>query len=407
MRESHVSVNQLVDIALGKPRIGVLDLSSLHSLLHIIVRKLNLENCKVVLPNQSKQIQKFLQSKSPIAINEYSAGKLVERAHSQRDDEPVIKIKHPKKKFARDEHAIVANILDDILNGIHMPQSDDRGICDAIIGNDSSVQLFHAMLGDMIASVIGDADDESEPKKSADSDGESDVDPEQKSKSKSQDGNYSDSIDESDPIVRTSQIGLMVSQILEDKSKKKSPKKNDLFHQFEQLIKNLDCTKSSENCVEFKDFLQQLFDELKTKTENYLHRVQKEREMMEKPMAKDLCFHVETQVSRTLLDENKDEVSIFDEHELRQKLARITKRRKTTPKRLCGGKHTVVQSADRQNPKAIFKEKFIDLAANQMKINLQNQSAAQKPKTGRCCEQPNCTCHNTNTLSAVYGVELI
>lgn len=95
MPESHVNVDQLVDIALAKPRTGVLNLVALHSLLHIIVRKLNLGKCKVELPTHSEKIKKYLQSRSPIAIHEYKAGKVVPREHSRGGK---FVIKHPKNK---------------------------------------------------------------------------------------------------------------------------------------------------------------------------------------------------------------------------------------------------------------------------------------------------------------------
>lgn len=466
-REVQVSVDQLVDIAVAMPRIGVLDLAALHSLLHIIVRKLNLENCIVELPTESNQIKKFLQSRSPIAMNEYTSGKLVQRDHGQ-GDKSVIKIKHTKKRAAdKNEHAVVANILDDILDDIFMPKGgisrmsksivsdivDDvigggrrGGGKGAVIGNKSSVKVVQSIMGDMITTVLGEADAEREPQKSAVSkkktknlvDGELGTEvysesetsvgfekkskPKAKRKSKSKggsDSSASDSSDENDPIVRTSQIGPMVSQILEEKSKpKKKSKQNDLFHQFEQLIKNLDTTEGSEKRVEFKDFLQKLFDELKTKTENYLQQIKDDREMTEQPTAKDLCSHVETQVSKTLIDstlklEGDSDDSMWDEDEERVKLSKLKKgffAGGMMSNRFCGGEHTVRQTAERQQgqgPKTNIKEKYIDMVANQMKTNLRNAQPVRKTKSRRCCKQPGCTCNKANTLSVVYGMSMI
>lgn len=468
-REIQVSVDQLVDIAVAMPRIGVLDLAALHSLLHIIVRKLNLENCIVELPTESNQIKKILQSRSPIAMNEYTSGKLVQRDHGQ-GDKSVIKIKHTKKKAAdKNEHAVVSNILDDILDDIFMPKGDISrmsksivsNIVDdvvgggrggrrgggkgAIIGNRSSVKVVQSLMGDMITSVIGEAVTEREPQKSATrrrktkkgvdcesgteaySESESSLSHEKKSKTKAKhkskskggsDSSASDSCDENDPIVRTSQIGPMVSQILEEKSKpKKKSKQNDLFHQFEQLIKNLDTTDGSEKRVEFKDFLQKLFDELKTKTENYLQQIKDDREMMEQPTAKDLCSHVETQVSKTLIDsflkaEGDSDDSMWDEDEERVKLSNLKKGffgSGMMSNRFCGGEHTVRQTAERQGqgPKANIKEKYIDMVANQMKTNLRHAQPVRKTKPRRCCKQQGCTCNKANTLSVVYGMSMI
>lgn len=468
-REVHVSVDQLVDIAVAMPRIGVLDLAALHSLLHIIVRKLNLENCIVELPTESNQIKKFLQSRSPFAMNEYTSGKLVQRDHGQ-GDKSVIKIKHTKKRaIDKNEHAVISNILDDIMDDIFMPKGDISrlsksivsdivddvvgggrggrrgGAKGVIIGNKSSVKVVQSIMGDMITSVIGEADAEREPQKSARSkrktkkvvDGESGAEAfsenesseslENKSKTKAKhkskpkggsDSSASDSSDEIDPIVRTSQIGPMVSQILQEKSKtKKKTKQNDLYHQFEQLIKSLDTTGGSEKRIEFKDFLQKLFDELKTKTENYLQQIKDDREMMKQPTTKDLCSHVETQVSKTLIDstlkpDGDSDDSMWDEDEDRVKLSKLKKGffgSGMMANRFCGGEHTVRQTAERQGqaPKANMKEKYIDMVANQMKNNLRIAQPVRKTKSRRCCKQLGCTCNQSNNLSVVYGMSMI
>lgn len=119
MRETVVNIDDLVDIALGKPKNGVLDLTALSSLLHIIVRKLNLENCKVeILDPIPELIQCILEMRSPIAISEYSAGKLVQRDDSFKDNNSVSVIKMKRIRmmsdFLDDDEAFVANILFEI-----------------------------------------------------------------------------------------------------------------------------------------------------------------------------------------------------------------------------------------------------------------------------------------------------
>lgn len=204
-----------------------------------------------------------------------------------------------------------------------------------------------------------------------------------------------------------------MSQILEEKSKpkKKTSRKDDLFHQFENIIKNLDTSDGQGNRVEFRDFLQKLFDELKTKTESYFQQILEDIEMSEKPTARDLCSHVETQVSSTFIASTQKPRdsgnSSDDEHVQRQRFAKMAKEFLGKDRRFCGGEHTIMQSGDRQNPRANPKEKYIDLMANQMKTNLRNSASARKPKTFRCCKQVHCTCYHANTLAAVYGASLI
>lgn len=462
MHELTVSVDQLVDIAVATPRVGVLDLAALHSLLHIIVRKLNLENYEVQFTTNSDRAKKFQKSRPAIAINEYTAGKLVQRNYNPDPNEKsTIKVKHRKKKFDQDEREIVSNILDEIVDEIfesrrritRIPQSILWEVVDGvlvsrrpadpsggyIIGNKSSVQLTEVVVNDMIGSAIGETDADRKTrklaahkrkmKKEADSGtigywaSESNVSHDKKFRAKVKrklksngqsvsTSTITDSFDDSDPMVRTSQIGPMVDHILQGKKPKKRERKSDLFDQFEQLIKQLDTTEGSENRLEFKGFLQNLLDELKTKTEKYLQEVQVEREMQEKPTARDLNRHIETQVSSTFIDStSKPRDDGFDsDSEKRQQRSKWAKMMKgfhgKEASRFCGGEHTAVPSVERNTPKTNFKEKYIDLIASQMKDGLRNAGSVPESKVKRCCNDPNCTCYHVNTLSAVYGIAL-
>lgn len=429
MQDLYISVDQLVDIAVAMPRVGVLDLAAMHSLLHIIVRKLNLDNCIIEYSTQSKQIPKFLQSKT-LAIGEYYGGNFVERDFCD-SDKSIIRTKQMKRRPYQGEHEMVANIVDEIVDGIFKPK--DHGL----VGTKSSIYLVQSLLGDLFANVISaGTKDEAEHKEKSDQPfsrskrsasrsgeitfSESELKSNRgrkataKRKSKSKRGSDSsdiDSFDENDPLVRTSQIGPMVSQIIDGKSKpKKKSKKSDLFEQFEQLIKDLDATEGKVNRTEFRDFLQNLLDEIKTKTRNYLMEVREEREMKEQPTAKDLYNHVEIQVNNSLIDdslkEHNDDFNFHEDDEHRD-LHKMMKGSGAKPRRPCGGEHTIVQSNDRQTPRADFKEKYIDLVANQMKTTLRNSISYRKPKSRRCCKYANCTCYHANSLSAVYGMALI
>lgn len=54
--EDSLTVWQLIDLALARPRFGILNLSVLHSLLHIVAQELNIKNCKVKIPEPLKKV---------------------------------------------------------------------------------------------------------------------------------------------------------------------------------------------------------------------------------------------------------------------------------------------------------------------------------------------------------------
>lgn len=474
MSESLVKLDQLVDIALAMPKLGVLDLSALRSLLHILVRKMNLQHCKVELPDTWERVERILKSRPPIAINEYNAGKLVQQEHSEVDNS-VIKVKHPKKRSDsnNDGNGIVSNILDGILNGIFIRYSDvdstrlSQIICSDLVGHTPTGELCQVIVGDMIADAMTQVDNERTPRRKAergkntkrerkakaksgiesneDIDGPSKTNVERKPKAKkkcriasrvsddtivsdvddgSEDDDDSEDHDESndagDPIIRKSQIEILINEILQEKTQaKETPQRNDLFNQFEQLITSLGTTEDSENRTEFKVFLQELLDEMKLKIESYLQKIDEERAMLEKPTAKDLYCHAETNVTGNLLPEigntgmiGSDNVFESDDDELNKKS--MKKPGKTTTgltdpksKRFCGGQHTILPISARPHQKNNFKEKCIDFIGRHLKENLQNENAVRKTAKAARCSHTYCDCHKADILSTVHGKALM
>lgn len=668
MYETLVNVDELIDIALAKPRTGVLDLSALRSLLHIIVRKLNLENLKVEIPKASEHIQCILESASPLAISEYYAGKLVPRSSSFKEDGSVIKIKHLRlfSDLIEDEQGVVSNILYEIFtrsfvadrrtsptsskmlevagtdrtvhlhrqaphpsevsppdvfeNSVIVPRPGNAasssldtshsrptkgilsGIVQNVAGNEESdalenrdmlvqpqsdttqARLTKGILSDIVQNVASNDESDSlgnwiaqpetyiastdsprstternEPLLPEESISKN-VPPELVTTGETQDRNTldisqsmfdlvehivvgSDKIEWSDEnnrrqnriiasnndatdapphthtqhpetadtikpdFVETNGLGpvldreterlsqIIVSDIVDDvfgsadrpvdetalqifqvvagemvvsvmglvitkhepeipcgcestaseyfdandalptgenrtninseydttevvESKVKvendskmvcsvvelpdeSPSKvskNDLFHQFEQLIKHLDKPGGTENSLEFKNFLQKLFDEIQIKIDNYLQKIDEKRTYS---TVKEFQSHVETQVSNTLLQSMQRGISdstlsrratsadsFLDVHERCPSLIRTVEKPAKTPreqetvsKRFCGGEHTRLLLSDRPKLRTTVSEK--------------------------CCNNPKCNCHRKKKPSAIYGKEMI
>lgn len=60
-----LAVWQLADLALASPQFGILNLSVLHSLLHLVIQELNIQNCKVKVADPLKQILFENQTECP------------------------------------------------------------------------------------------------------------------------------------------------------------------------------------------------------------------------------------------------------------------------------------------------------------------------------------------------------
>lgn len=122
MYKTLVKINDLVDVALN--RLDVLDLTALRTLLHILVRELDLENCKVEIPYKPELVRSILAARSPMAISEYNAGILVPRAGSRRSDNTVIKIQQMRivSDLIDDENGLISNILYEIFTRTFVPE---------------------------------------------------------------------------------------------------------------------------------------------------------------------------------------------------------------------------------------------------------------------------------------------
>lgn len=293
---------------------------------------------------------------------------------------------------------IVSDIVDDVFG------SADRPL------DETALQIFQVVAGEMVVSVMGlvitnpeteipcscesiasDYFDGIEPLSPAENRPKPAVDPQQESNINS-DQKTKEGAELKSKVQNDSR---MVSSVDDVSSK---PSKNNLFHQFEQLIKHLDKTGGTENSLEFKNFLQKLFDEIQIKIANYLQKVDEKRMY---PTANELQNHVETQVSNTLLHSMQRGVSsstlsrkatsadsFLDIHERRpsrirtvDKPAKTPRESETVSKRFCGGEHTRLLLSDRPKLRTTVSEK--------------------------CCNHPKCNCHRNKKPSAIYGSEMI
>ncbi|KAL1494551.1 hypothetical protein ABEB36_010132 [Hypothenemus hampei] len=73
-----ISLPQMVDLALNSPEVGIVNFTVLHSLLHVIVNQLDLEECNVEFRgSDSERLQNYISTAKPgpiITLTEYTVG---------------------------------------------------------------------------------------------------------------------------------------------------------------------------------------------------------------------------------------------------------------------------------------------------------------------------------------------
>ncbi|KAK6643969.1 hypothetical protein RUM43_000234 [Polyplax serrata] len=68
-RSTMLTVEQMVDIALGTPEIGAVNFNVLHALIHVIIQQLNIQKCLVEFKGyDSERMEGIILSAKPVNV---------------------------------------------------------------------------------------------------------------------------------------------------------------------------------------------------------------------------------------------------------------------------------------------------------------------------------------------------
>lgn len=362
-----MNIEVLVDMALATPKSGVLNLSILHSLLHIIIRKLNLHKCKVEFTDRlHENMKNTKQHLKCMRINEYHAGNLVETELDNNAEDKIIKIKRIYEiPTSQEKLHIASEVLADIINSfgvcnerLQISKEIVSGIIESTATKASCNRYLKTILTDIIENTTKSC---VEKKDFVTFNVLNDI--------------IQQVCESSDPFLRSSQIEEIINK---------------------KLLENCDAT------LEFKESLKYFEEDLQKKMENFLRTLVENKAIdevsQEKISTVNLFKDAETQAG----------LSEDSEHERLQQNITILERQllytnssrgidlhesENNPKRCCGGDYTCTTPSNRIFRKGNFKEQYIDFIAQQMK------QAPVNNNTKMNCKISNCTCSNLKGAS--------
>lgn len=399
-----MDLHKLIDLALATPQIGVINLSILNSLLHIIVQHLKLDTCKIEFDGDfAREVESIRANSSetaPLTINKFTSnGNVItefERPNytivktESSDPNPgdiKLKSKHIeiKREYSPSDGGYVKVENSDETTIEPLPDAKELKIECELIRSISKCSRPNRrrswstpadVVEDIIDDIVSTATGVPSP-------------PERPSQRTSCVRRVLNDIlsnvhnaeqplpavsDDDDPFVRRSEIEALIEKSVANRfppdtdSPASPPSPNEIYENIQKLLNDSQLIENKVVAYDIRRYFEKNVEHLCNKLERFI----KAKFEMENDSVNDI------QSKASSIDNGQLKAPVPKARQ-RQNVNRVFAKpppnvpRPTESKRMCGGRHTLTTPASRVMRRGKFEEQYIDLMAQQMKDQLERK----------------------------------